>query len=127
MYTVKVEAGDFKVGKFSNFKSTRKSKHFEMAIDKFGWTMSGLKYVSYDVNQIEELSEAREDNVKRLAGSVGWGAAGAVLLGPIGLLAGLVAGGHGKNITFVCKFRDGKKFLGTTDSRTWITIQAALF
>ena len=45
MYTVKVEAGDFKAGKFSNFVSRSKAKYFELAIDKFGWTMSGLQYV----------------------------------------------------------------------------------
>jgi hypothetical protein len=53
--------------------------------------------------------------------------AGAVLLGPLGLLAGVLVGGRKKEITFVAKLKDGRKFLGTPDSKTFTQLQAAVF
>lgn len=74
--------------------------------------------------ELEMLEVATEENVKRLGGTVGWGAAGAVLLGPVGLLAGLLAGGKRKEVTFIAKFKDGKKLLATTDAKTFTKIRA---
>jgi hypothetical protein len=78
-------------------------------------------------SQLAEVEPASEDNVKRLGGTIGWGAAGAVLLGPVGLLAGLLAGGRGKDVTFVAKFKDGRRLLATTDSKTFTKIRALVF
>ena len=85
----------------------------------------GTKKIEYKLEDVEELTEATEENVKRIGGTVGWGAAGAVLLGPVDLLAGLLLGGRDKEVTFVCKFKDGKKFVGTTDVKTWKIILAS--
>lgn len=53
---------------------------------------------------------------------------GALALGPAGLLAGLLLGGEkSKDVTFVAKFKDGRKFLGTTDNKTFTKLQAAVF
>jgi hypothetical protein len=79
------------------------------------------------VTQIAEIDVASEESVKRLEGTVGWGIVGGALLGPIGLLAGLIAGGKGKDVTFVCKFKDGRKFMGTAPSSVYTQIRAALF
>ncbi len=125
MGAIKVEAGDFKAGKHSRFTAMFGLNEFEMALDEMGWT--GWKMIKYPATDVEEVAEASEENVKRLGGTVGWGIAGAALLGPVGLLAGLIAGGRGKNVTFICKFKDGKKFLGTTDSKTYTKILASQF
>ncbi len=77
--------------------------------------------------EIEELNIATEENVKRVGGTVGWGVAGAALLGPVGLLAGLLLGGKGKDVTFVIKFTNGKKMLATTDSKTFTKLSAMAF
>ena len=79
------------------------------------------------VSEIEELETASEENVKRIGGTVGWGVAGAALLGPVGLLAGLLLGGKGKEVVIVCKLKDGRKFLAVVDSGTYQKIQAAMF
>lgn len=79
------------------------------------------------VSELATVELATEDSVKRVGGTVGWGAAGAVLLGPVGLLAGLLLGGRGKDITFVATFKDGRKLLATTDSKTFTKLQAAVF
>lgn len=76
---------------------------------------------------LTDVELASEESVKKLGGTVGWGVVGAVALGPVGLLAGLLLGGKGKEVTFVAKFKDGKKFLATTDSKTYTKIKAAVF
>lgn len=78
-------------------------------------------------SEIESLELATEESVKRLGGTVGWGIAGAALLGPVGLLAGLLAGGKGKDVTFVCTFKDGRKFMAVAPSQVWNDLMAATF
>lgn len=75
----------------------------------------------------EELEVASEDSVKRVGGTVGWTTVGALALGPIGLVAGLVLGGRGKDVTFVGRLKDGRKILATTDSGTYKKLLAAIF
>ncbi len=79
------------------------------------------------LTQLETVEIATEESVKKIGGTVGWGAAGAVILGPVGLLAGLLLGGKKKEITFVAKFKDGRKLLAQTDSKTFTKLQAAVF
>ncbi|WP_312320907.1 hypothetical protein [Acinetobacter variabilis] len=82
---------------------------------------------SFSSVEIEEITVATEENVKRIGGTVGWGVAGAALLGPVGLLAGLLLGGKGKDVTFILKFKDGRKMLATTDSKTFTKLAAMAF
>ena len=79
------------------------------------------------VTEVSEVDVASEENVKRMGGTVGWGLAGGVLLGPVGLLAGLLAGGRGKDVTFVCKLKDGRKFMATAQSKIFKELSAAAF
>lgn len=76
---------------------------------------------------IKTVEIASEESVKRLGGTVGWGIAGGVLLGPVGLLAGLLMGGNRKQITFVAEFHDHRRFLGTADVATYNNLLAATF
>lgn len=78
------------------------------------------------VKQLASVEIASEENVKKMLGTIGWGAVGA-LFGPIGLLAGVLAGGRKKEVTFTAKFKDGRKLLATTDGDTFIKLQAAVF
>ena len=78
-------------------------------------------------NQLVSVEIATEENVKKLGGTLGWGGVGGVLLGPVGLLAGLMLGGKKKKITFAALFSDGRKLLATTDSKTFTQLQAAAF
>lgn len=82
---------------------------------------------SFNKYDVEEVSIATEENVKRVGGTVGWGLAGAAILGPVGLLAGLLLGGKGKDVTFIIKFKDGRKMLATTDSKTFTKLAAMAF
>ena len=78
-------------------------------------------------SDLESIDIATEESVKKIGGTAGWGVAGAVLLGPVGLLAGILLGGKKKEVTFVAKFKDGRKFMGTTDNKTFTKLQAAAF
>ena len=79
------------------------------------------------IHQLETVEVASEESVKKIGGTLGWGAAGALVLGPVGLLAGLLLGGRRKEVTFVAKLHDGRKLLATTDNGTFIKLQAAVF
>lgn len=75
----------------------------------------------------ENLEQLDEEKVKKLAGTAGWGLAGAVLLGPLGAIGGMLLGGNKKEVTFACYLLDGRKFMATTDSKTWTKIMASKF
>jgi hypothetical protein len=87
----------------------------------------GSRDVHYGLGQIQSLEIATEQSLKKMSGAIGWGFAGAVALGPIGAIAGLLAGGRRDEVTFVCQFKDGRKFLGRCDTKTYTSIQAASF
>jgi len=76
---------------------------------------------------LEEIDVASQESIKRAGGTIGWGAAGALILGPVGLLAGLLLGGKKTEVTFVAKFKGDKKMLGSTDSKTYKTMMASVF
>ncbi len=117
MAKVKVHAGDFLKddGSFS-FNS------FTLRTLEHSWAGETIP-----VTQLEVAEVASEENVKKMAGAIGWGALGAIAFGPIGLLAGVLAGGKKKEVTFIAKFKDGRKMLATTDSDTFLKIKAAMF
>lgn len=79
------------------------------------------------LGQVTEAKIASEEDVKKMAGTLGWAVAGGALLGPVGLLAGLVLGGKGKDVTFSLELKDGRRVLATTDSKTFTKIQALTF
>jgi hypothetical protein len=74
---------------------------------------------------VRTLEVATEESVKRAGGTIGGAALGAVLLGPIGLVAGALLGGQGKDITIIIEFYNGKKLLATVGSDTYKEILAA--
>ncbi len=117
MAKIKIHAGDFLEGnsKFelgALFLKTKEKKYMGECIH---------------LTELETVNIASEENVKKVGGAIGWGAAGALVLGPIGLLAGLLMGGRKKDVTFVAKFKDGRKLLATTDNKTFTKLQASVF
>ena len=106
MAEFKIEGGDFPKGKaqYSFGAFTIKTKK---------------KRETFPAKKLEALEIATEEGAVRLGGAAGWGTAGALLLGPAGLLAGLVLGGRGKKVTFIAVFKGGKKFIGTAPQKTF--------
>jgi hypothetical protein len=118
MAKIKVQAGDFNKGdaSYSFGMITLKTKEHSF----LGENMK-VK------DTFEAVEIATEESAVKLGGAVGWGAAGALLAGPVGLLAGAVLGGRGKDVVFVAKLKDGRKFMGQTDSKTFTKLKAEVF
>lgn len=112
MSKIKVLAGDFPEGSCD-----------------YSWGKFDFGFLSENVSDknLEMVEIATEESVKKIGGTVGWGVAGAVILGPVGLLAGLLLGGKKKEVTFVAKFKDERKLMASTDSKTFTKLQAAVF
>ena len=121
MARLDVHAGDFKVGPYHEFVQAWNDKNSKLIMKKKFFREK------IPISRIADLELASEESVKRLGGTVGWGIAGGLLLGPVGLLAGLLSGGQGKNVTFVCKLKDGRRFMATAPSKVYTKLSAAVF
>lgn len=119
MGKITIHAGDFPKGDAS--------VHF--GIMSLPWSSGdGFTGKTLDLKtELEQVDVATEETVKKIGGTLGWGAVGAIALGPVGLLAGLLLGGRKSEVTFVAIFKGGKKMLGTTDNDTFKKIIAASF
>lgn len=112
MATFEILEGDFAKG-YSSYMSEAKS--FLMNNGRGGHDIVPAK-------DLEFLTVATEETVKKAGGTIGWGLAGGAVFGPVGLLAGLVLGKKKKSVTFVARFKSGKKFLAKADERDFATL-----
>lgn len=117
MAKITVHAGDFLKG---DSKFAFGSLHLKTEKHSFAGEVISL-------DSLTEVEIASEESVKKIGGTIGWGAVGGLVLGPVGLLAGLLLGGKSKEVTFVARFKDGRKLLATTDSGTFKQLKAAVF
>jgi hypothetical protein len=69
---------------------------------------------------------AAQHNTVNVGGAVGWGAAGALLAGPVGLFAGALLGGRGRDVVFLALLKDGRKLLARTDAGTFAALRSEL-
>ena len=120
MATVNVHAGDFLKGVSFFVETTGGAGYLALK----NATKTNL---TVPITLLEAVEQASEESVKKIGGTIGWGIAGAVVLGPVGLLAGLLLGGKKKEVTFVARFKDGRKLLATTDSASFTKLQASVF
>ncbi|MHA3980713.1 hypothetical protein ACW9UR_23870 [Halovulum sp. GXIMD14794] len=75
-------------------------------------------------SDIEVIEETSEEQIRTAGGSIGWGIAGAVVAGPLGAVAAGLIGGKKDAVTFICKFKDGRKFIGVIPRRDFEKIMA---
>ncbi len=117
MKKINVHAGDFGAG-IAN-------ANFDGGLIYFPWQdpPNGFEYL----DDIEQLDVATEESVKRIGGTIGWGAAGALVLGPVGLLAGLLLGGKKNEVTFAARFANGKKIFATADKEVYKKLLGRVF
>ena len=115
MASIKVLAGDIDtgswqfVGVFGSALITRASttKHL------FKGEKIDLKLEAASIEMLDE------DKSKKLAGTAAWGFAGAVLLGPLGAIGGMLLGGNSKDVVLACELKAGRKFLAQADGSVW--------
>jgi hypothetical protein len=101
-------------------------------LEKGGWlfvSMPGQALMMKGKSKIDLKEEARgvefldEEKVSKLGRKAGWAFLGGVTLGPLGLIGGALLGGRKKKATFACELKDGRKFMGETDEKSWKKLQ----
>jgi hypothetical protein len=78
------------------------------------------------VSEFKDLKVENVDSNKNIKSAIGLGIAGAMLLGPVGAVAGYFLAGRETEVTFVATLKSGKKLLAATDSDTYRDIAARL-
>lgn len=114
---ITIHAGDFDAKKGGCFNNEVFTLHTATSRMR-GETISAARIASLEI--------ADEETTRSFLGTAGMAALGTVLLGPVGLLAGALAGGKKKSVTFIAEFNDGRQLLATTDSGTFTAIRAAV-
>jgi len=77
------------------------------------------KQIELTQEEVESVKILTEEDKKNLSRAAGLGIAGSILLGPVGLVAGVLASGNKKEVTFECQLSNGEKFLAVTDPRIY--------
>ncbi|KDD66024.1 hypothetical protein V466_26495 [Pseudomonas mandelii PD30] len=62
---------------------------------------------------------ANEDSINNIKDAIGFGVAGAMLLGPIGAIAGFMLAGKETEVTFLATLKDDRKLLVAVDGNTF--------
>ncbi|MCP1446679.1 hypothetical protein J3D54_005811 [Pseudomonas sp. GGS8] len=79
---------------------------------------------SFSVSEFKDLTVQNTDCNKNIKSAIGLGLAGALLLGPVGAIAGYLLAGKNTEVTFMATLKDGGKLLAATDCDTFQDISA---
>lgn len=90
----------------------------------WGWGDAKCLKINDHLISAEVLTEESKTSI---LGKAGWGAVGAIALGPLGLLAGVLGGGHSKEICVACELDDGRKFIATTSAAEYQELLKSAF
>lgn len=118
MAAIKVLTGDIEAGRWD--------VTFE-AMKRHTAGSSIWKGETYDFRDFSKIETVTEEKRKTLVGTAGWAAAGAIALGPIGAIGGMLLGGNKTEVCFVAELANGKRFMATTDMKTYQKLLAATF
>lgn len=113
---IDVHGGDFKTGQRSNLVGDQ----YLLMVRKDKWFREKIP-----LKDVASVEEQNSQSVQRLSGVAGFAAVGALALGPVGLLAGLL-GGKGTDITFLCTLKDGRRFLATSSSAAFNRLKGGI-
>ncbi|HEX8593958.1 MAG TPA: hypothetical protein VF682_11885 [Pseudomonas sp.] len=109
MAKIKVLAGDFLQG-----DGEYNSGAIRIETPLYPWP--GISIPGKALKSVEVASQASSTKVDD---AIGFGLAGALMLGPVGAAAGLMLAGEETEVTFWATLKNGKKFLAATDDRTY--------
>jgi len=90
---------------------------FQLSVPRPGFTLKSDTYELKD--NIAKVEQITEENKTKVLSKAGWTTLGAVALGPVGLLAGLLFGGNTKYICMAVKLKSGQEFLAECDLQTY--------
>ncbi|MCO8309042.1 hypothetical protein [Pseudomonas mandelii] len=75
--------------------------------------------ITLPLSSFKRIEVANEDSINNMKGAIGFSVAGAMLLGPIGAIAGFMLAGKETEVTFLATLKDGRRFLAAVDSATF--------
>jgi hypothetical protein len=75
------------------------------------------------LSKLQSIAIATQESQKKLLGTAAMGAAGLLLLGPLGAIGGMLLGGNKTNVTFVGTLDDGRSFVATCDVKLFSALQ----
>ncbi|WP_223547359.1 hypothetical protein [Pseudomonas sp. A-B-19] len=116
MAKIKILSGDFLDG-----HATYEPGFITIETSVYPWP--GLKI---STQEIRDLTLVSESSYRDVSGSVSLGLAGAMVLGPIGAVAGLMLAGEKDEVTFSLALRDGRSMLCATDGCTYRNIESTV-
>ncbi|GFM81208.1 hypothetical protein PSCICN_19000 [Pseudomonas cichorii] len=109
MTKINVLAGDFLQG-----NGEYRSGTITLVTPLFPWPG-----ISFKQNEIKSVEIASKASNRKMDDTIGFGLAGALMLGPVGAAAGMFLASEEKEITFVATFKDGRSLLAATDEKTY--------
>lgn len=115
----------FKV--ISNNFNTKRRIYFDRVAGKYHLEEWGTFTRKKDYEIMENISAIEpitEENKSSFIGKAGWGIAGSVLLGPVGLLAGVLAGGNKKAMTCAIEIYPEYKMVAEIDVKAYHDLNA---
>lgn len=71
------------------------------------------------VSEFKDLTVENVNSSKNIKRAIGLGVAGALLLGPVGVIAGYLLTGNDTEVTFMATLKGGQKLLAATDDETY--------
>lgn len=83
----------------------------------------GFGSEAISTTELLNVEVVTQQNVKSIGRALGMGGGGALLLGPVGFLGGLILGGNKSEVTFAGQFRDGRSFIATADHKLFAKLQ----
>lgn len=109
---IKILAGDWDPGTVCFFEPAFFGKPDRIRIAR----VFGPEYPADEVVSIEIVTE---QNCTSILKKVGWGLVGSAVLGPVGLLAGVLGGGNRNEKVVAIEFADGKRALLQCDAKSY--------
>lgn len=75
--------------------------------------------ITLPLSSFKCVEVANEDSINNIKDAIGFGVAGAMLLGPIGAIAGFMLAGKETEVTFLATLKDDRKLLVAVDGNTF--------
>lgn len=96
----------------------------KLAFYKDGNTDSS-KVEAIELNRVVSVEIATTETVQKMGSTIGLGLLGSALLGPIGLLAGVLAS-RKKMVNFIFKLDDDRQAIAYGEEKAYLAIQMAI-
>ena len=117
LFLAKVIGGDWPKAKVAEIRTTLSGKPKSITLRK-----GFLRKDRLPVKEVATVEIVTQQNETSAGGKVAWGTAGALALGPVGLLAGAMIGGNHNLTTLLVRFKDGRAALLQGESKVMMPL-----